>query len=140
MTKKKSSEIFGVKMEIFSGKNVIQKSWSAKIFSVPPNSAPGLRHWCGRLPPSTGVHLNLAPSALRVDVINGWSHMYLRRCVVKQISSCRMTSKFISYARTPLKPNSYYRLPIATQENHKPILTLTLYLLTHSLQTLLSAT
>jgi len=25
--------------------NVIQKSWSAKKFSVPPNSAPGLRHW-----------------------------------------------------------------------------------------------
>src|SRR6218665_772119 len=25
-------------------KNLIQKSWSAKIFSVPPNSAPGLRH------------------------------------------------------------------------------------------------
>ena len=26
-------------------KNVIQKSWSAKFFSVPPNSAPGLRLW-----------------------------------------------------------------------------------------------
>jgi len=45
MTKKGSSEIFGVKMEIFSGKNVIQKSWSAKNVSVPPNSASGLRHW-----------------------------------------------------------------------------------------------
>src|SRR6218665_2588454 len=45
MTKKKSSEIFAVKMEFFSEKNVIQKSWSAKNFSVPPNSAPGLRHW-----------------------------------------------------------------------------------------------
>ena len=44
MTKKKSSGICAVKMEIFSEKNVIQKSWSAKNFSVPPNSAPGLRH------------------------------------------------------------------------------------------------
>jgi len=36
MTKKKSSsEIFGVKMEIFSRK----KSWSAKNVSVPPNLA-----------------------------------------------------------------------------------------------------
>jgi len=43
MTKKRSSEILGVKMEIFSGKIVIQKSWSAKFFSVPPNSVPGLR-------------------------------------------------------------------------------------------------
>ena len=31
-------------MEIFSERNVIQKPWSAKFFSVPPNSAPGLRH------------------------------------------------------------------------------------------------
>ena len=38
MTKKRLSEIFGVKL-----KKVIQKSWSAKSFSVPPNSAPGLR-------------------------------------------------------------------------------------------------
>ena len=29
----------------FSRKNFIQKSWFAKIFLVPPNSAPGLRHW-----------------------------------------------------------------------------------------------
>ena len=40
MTKRRSSKIFAVKMEIFSEKNVIQKSWSAKKFSVPPNSAP----------------------------------------------------------------------------------------------------
>ena len=33
-----------MKMEFFSEKYVIQKSWSAKIFSVPLNSAPGLRH------------------------------------------------------------------------------------------------
>src|SRR6218665_282613 len=32
---KKSSEIFGVKMEIYPY-NVIKKSWSAKFFSVPP--------------------------------------------------------------------------------------------------------
>jgi len=37
-----------VKIEFFPEKTVIQKSWSAKIFSVPPNSAPGLRHWVGR--------------------------------------------------------------------------------------------
>ena len=36
MTKKKSSENLGVKMDIFSGKNnLIQKSWSAKKISVP---------------------------------------------------------------------------------------------------------
>src|SRR6218665_1531382 len=35
MTKKKSSEIFAVKMDIFSEKDVIQKSWSAKNLSVP---------------------------------------------------------------------------------------------------------
>src|SRR6218665_1505432 len=44
MTKKRLSEIFGVKIEIFSGKNVSQKSWSAKKNSVPPNSASGLCH------------------------------------------------------------------------------------------------
>jgi len=44
MTKKRSSEIFAVKTGIFCGKNVIQKSWSAKKMSVPQNSAPGLRH------------------------------------------------------------------------------------------------
>src|SRR6218665_773503 len=43
MTKKRSSEILGVKVDIFFVKKVIQKSWSAKNFSVPPNSAPGLR-------------------------------------------------------------------------------------------------
>jgi len=32
-------------MEIFPEKNVLQKSWAAKKFLVPPNSAPGLRHW-----------------------------------------------------------------------------------------------
>jgi len=36
MTKKRSSEIFGVKVEISSGRDVIQKSWSANKFSVPP--------------------------------------------------------------------------------------------------------
>src|SRR6218665_2539495 len=35
--KKRSSEFLGVKIEI-------RKFWSAKNFSVPPNSAPGLRH------------------------------------------------------------------------------------------------
>src|SRR6218665_2030391 len=45
MTKKRSSEILGMKMEILSEKNVFQKFWSAKKFSVPPNSAPGLRRW-----------------------------------------------------------------------------------------------
>ena len=36
MTKKRSSEIFGEKMEIFFGKNVIQKSWGPrKKFSSP---------------------------------------------------------------------------------------------------------
>jgi len=35
MTKKRSSEILAVKTEIFSEKNVIQKSWSANKFSVP---------------------------------------------------------------------------------------------------------
>jgi len=39
-TKKRSSEILAGKM----GKNVVQKSWLAKKCSVPPNSAPGLRH------------------------------------------------------------------------------------------------
>src|SRR6218665_883501 len=48
MTKKRSSEFLGVKMEIFFEKNLIQKFWSAKKYSVPPNSAPGLRHW-GRI-------------------------------------------------------------------------------------------
>src|SRR6218665_3686345 len=43
MTKKRSSEIFGAKMEIFSEKT---SSWSAKNFSVPPNSTPGFRHCC----------------------------------------------------------------------------------------------
>src|SRR6218665_1661024 len=43
MTKKRSSEMFAAKMEIFSEKS----SWSAKNFSVPPNSAPGFRH-CSR--------------------------------------------------------------------------------------------
>ena len=43
MTKKRSWEFFSVKMEIFSGKNLIQKFFSAKIFCVPPNSGPGLR-------------------------------------------------------------------------------------------------
>src|SRR6218665_1025164 len=41
MTKKRSSEIFGVKIAIFSGKNVIQVRGK---FIRPPNSAPGLRH------------------------------------------------------------------------------------------------
>ena len=49
MTKKKSSEILGVKMEIFLRKKIIQKFWSAKDFFVPPNSAPGLRHCIGSL-------------------------------------------------------------------------------------------
>ena len=31
--------------KFFPKKNVIQKYWSAKNVSVPPNSAPGLRHW-----------------------------------------------------------------------------------------------
>jgi len=44
MTKKRSSEISAVKMESFPEKTIIQKSWSAKNLSVPPNSAPGLRH------------------------------------------------------------------------------------------------
>ena len=35
MTKQRSSEILGVKTEIFSEKNVVQKSWSGKKFSVP---------------------------------------------------------------------------------------------------------
>jgi len=43
MTKKRS-EILAVKMELFSEKNLIQKFWSVKRMSVPPNSAPGLRH------------------------------------------------------------------------------------------------
>jgi len=38
MSKKRSSEFFGVKMEIFSG-NVREN------FLRPPNSAPGLRPW-----------------------------------------------------------------------------------------------
>ena len=33
---KKSSEILAVEMEIFSEKNVIQKSWFPRIFFVPP--------------------------------------------------------------------------------------------------------
>ena len=45
MTKKKSSEFFGVKKENCSEKNLILKSWSAETnFPPPPNSAPGLRH------------------------------------------------------------------------------------------------
>src|SRR6218665_2643672 len=44
MTKKmRSSEFLDVKMGIFSPQKVIQKFWYAKKFSVPPNSAPGLR-------------------------------------------------------------------------------------------------
>jgi len=35
MTKKRLSEILGVKMKIFSLKNLIQKSWSAKFVSAP---------------------------------------------------------------------------------------------------------
>jgi len=31
-------------MDFFSERNVIQKCWAAKNISVPPNSAPGLRH------------------------------------------------------------------------------------------------
>src|SRR6218665_448297 len=45
MTKENVVRIFFVKMEISFRKKVIQKFWSAKNFSVPPNSAPGLRHW-----------------------------------------------------------------------------------------------
>jgi len=40
----RSSEFSGMKMEIFFRKDVIEKFWSAKNFSVPQNSAPGLRH------------------------------------------------------------------------------------------------
>src|SRR6218665_2034020 len=39
---KRSSEILGVKMEIFP-KHGHSKIWSAKSFSAPPNSAPSLR-------------------------------------------------------------------------------------------------
>jgi len=50
MTKKMSSEIFTLKMEIFPEKSLIQKSIFAKnIFASPPNSAPGLRHRTRRL-------------------------------------------------------------------------------------------
>ena len=44
MTKKWSSEIFATKMEIFSPKNLIQKSWVRRK-NFPLNLAPGLRHW-----------------------------------------------------------------------------------------------
>src|SRR6218665_3223585 len=41
MNNKRPSEIFALKMEIFSRrKNVVQKSWSANKFSVAPNSPP----------------------------------------------------------------------------------------------------
>ena len=41
---KKVIRNFGRENGNILGKNVIQKSWSAKNVSVPPNSAPGLRH------------------------------------------------------------------------------------------------
>src|SRR6218665_632354 len=44
MSKKKVIRNFGCENENFFRKNVIQKSWSAKIFRRPPNPAPGLRH------------------------------------------------------------------------------------------------
>ena len=40
MTKKRSSEIFALKMDIFP------EIGPRKNFLVPPNSAPGLRPWC----------------------------------------------------------------------------------------------
>ena len=46
MTKKRSSEILGVKMEIFSGKNRHPEILVCeKFFRPPPNSAPGLHPW-----------------------------------------------------------------------------------------------
>jgi len=45
MTKKIHQNFWAWKWKSFSEKNVIQKFLSAKFFSVPPNSAPGLRHW-----------------------------------------------------------------------------------------------
>src|SRR6218665_85757 len=45
MTLKRSSEIVGVKMEIFSLKKVIRKFFRGKCFQSPPNSEPGLRLW-----------------------------------------------------------------------------------------------
>jgi len=43
MTKKRSSEIFGAKMDIFFLKKGHSKILSAQLFSVLPNSAPSLR-------------------------------------------------------------------------------------------------
>src|SRR6218665_2411076 len=56
MTKKRSSEILAVKMEFFQKKTSLQKSWAAKKLSVPPNSAPGLRHCRGFYLISPGGH------------------------------------------------------------------------------------
>src|SRR6218665_3328964 len=43
MTKKRSSEIFTLKMEIFPEKTSFRNLGPRKNFLVPPNSAPGLR-------------------------------------------------------------------------------------------------
>jgi len=45
MTKKRSSEIFTAKMELFPPKNHSEILGPQKNFFRPPNLAPGLRHW-----------------------------------------------------------------------------------------------
>src|SRR6218665_43603 len=48
MTKKKVIRNFGLKMDIFSGKNRHSEILvGEKFFRPPPNSAPGLRRWMG---------------------------------------------------------------------------------------------
>src|SRR6218665_297976 len=42
MTKKSHQKFLPLKWKFFLKKT---SSWSAKIFSFPPNSAPGFRHW-----------------------------------------------------------------------------------------------
>jgi len=63
MTKKRSSEFLGVKTGNSFEKSVFQKSWSAKNFSVPPNSAPGLRHCSPPYTPNTLI--NRAPYPMK---------------------------------------------------------------------------
>jgi len=50
ITKKMSSEIFGVKIEIFSLKQSFRNLSLRNVFPSPPNSAPGLRLWHDHLP------------------------------------------------------------------------------------------
>src|SRR6218665_2708295 len=57
-------------MEIFVRKNLIQKFWSAKNVSVPPNWAPGLRH-CVQTTQAQKINLYIDAVACRGSLMPG---------------------------------------------------------------------